>query len=148
MPLADEGPSEDATPDDAIPEEDPAAIDRAFAELVAGYHLTAQRPDPPTQPVEPALTSPPPPVEPTPPPAPEAERFVPPPIEPLPRPGLPAVLGWIGIGYAIVFVLLTAVGMRLPAIAGWLAILGFIGSFVILIIRLPRSRPPDDGARL
>ena len=37
-------------------EDDRAAIDRAFAELVAGYHLTADPPDsdtaePPTEPV-------------------------------------------------------------------------------------------------
>jgi len=128
MPLAEDGSTDDATPED-----DTAAIDRAFAELVAGYHLTADLPDPLAPATEPAV---------------DLERFIPPPVEPLPRPGLPAVLGWIGIGYATVFVLLTAMGVRLPAVAGWLAIVGFIGSFAILITRLPRSRPPGDGAVL
>jgi hypothetical protein len=142
MPLAEDGSSADRTPED-----DPAAIDRAFAELVAGYHLTAQRPDPPAlAPEQVPLQAPA--AEPSSAPEPEADQFVPPPVEPLPRPGLPAVLGWIGIGYAAVFVLLTAAGVRLPALAGWLAIAGFLCSFLILLTRLPRSRPPGDGAVL
>jgi hypothetical protein len=141
MPLAEDGSADDVTPED-----DPAAIDRAFAELVAGYHLTAERPDPPALVAEHVL-QPPMPMEPTNSPRElEADQFIPPPVEPLPRPGLPALLGWIGIGYAAVFVLLTAVGVRLPAVAGWLAIAGFLGSFVILLTRLPRSQPPGDGA--
>lgn len=143
MPLA-----EDGSPDDVAPEDDPAAIDRAFAELVAGYHLTAERPDPPALVAEQVPLQPPALMEPTGRSELEADQFVRPPVEPLPRPGLHAVLGWIGIGYAAVFVLLTAVGVRLPAVAGWLAIAGFIGSFVILLTRLPRSRPPGDGAVL
>jgi hypothetical protein len=142
MPLAEDGSSADRTPED-----DPAAIDRAFAELVAGYHLTAQRPDPPAlAPEQVPLQAPA--AEPSSAAEPEADPFVPPPVEPLPRPGLPAVLGWIGIGYAAVFVLLTAAGVRLPALAGWLAIAGFLCSFLILLTRLPRSRPPGDGAVL
>ena len=143
MPLAEDGSSADRRPED-----DPAAIDRAFAELVAGYHLTAERPDPPALAPEQVPLQPPAPTEPTSPLEPEADQFVPPPVEPLPRPGLPAVLGWIGIGYAAFFVLLTAAGVRLPAVAGWLAITGFLGSFLILLTRLPRSRPPGDGAVL
>jgi hypothetical protein len=79
---------------------------------------------------------------------PEPERFVPPPLEPLPRPDLPSLLGWIGIGLAVLFVLITAVGLRLPAWAGWLAIVGFVGALAVLIARLPRQRPPGDGAVL
>jgi hypothetical protein len=79
---------------------------------------------------------------------PEPERFVPPPLEPLPRPDLPSLLGWIGIGFAVLFVLITAVGLRLPAWAGWLAIIGFVGALAVLIARLPRQRPPGDGAVL
>jgi hypothetical protein len=128
MPLA-----EDGSTDDAAPEDDTAAVERAFVELVAGYHLTADRPDPLAPATEPVV---------------DIEHFIPPPVEPLPRPGLPALVGWIGIGYACVFVLLTAMGVRLPASAGWLAIVCFVGSFAILITRLPRSRPPGDGAVL
>ena len=40
-------------------EDDRDAIDRAFAELVAGYHLTADPPDPPTNepPTEPVTAN-------------------------------------------------------------------------------------------
>src|SRR5215211_1144076 len=71
-----------------------------------------------------------------------------PPAEPLPRLSALSLLGWSGIGYAAVFVLLTAVGIRLPPLAGWLAIGGFVTSFAILDSQLPRSRPPGDGAVL
>jgi hypothetical protein len=191
------------------------AIDRAFAEIVAGYHLTADRPDPlasgqlaseprpdsravdsrsadsltadsltadsrgAEQQGADVLSADPPPraddlpeqplfrfvpyVPPVVNPAtadralphraaaestPEPERFVPPPLEPLPRPDLPSLLGWIGIGIAVLFVLITAVGLRLPAWAGWLAIIGFVGALAVLIARLPRQRPPGDGAAL
>lgn len=149
--------------------DDREAIDRAFAELVAGYHLTADRPDSlvADHSVEQRLPDGAP-SESAPDPAPEAEqvllrlpeplelaspaahedRFIPPPVEPLPRLSASALLGWIGIGYAVVFVLLTAVGIRLPALAGWLAIGGFVSSFAILVSQLPRSRPPGDGAVL
>ena len=186
------------------------AIDRAFAEILAGYHLTAERPDPllsgplaaeprpdsrvtdsrsadsltadsrdaeqqgadvlsadppprtddlPEQPLFRFVPYVPPAVDPatadralphraaaesTP----EPDRFVPPPLEPLPRPDLPSLLGWIGIGIAVLFVLITAVGLRLPAWAGWLAIIGFVGALAVLIARLPRQRPPGDGAVL
>jgi hypothetical protein len=153
----------------ALPSEDDRdAIDRAFAELVAGYHLTADGPDsettePSTEPVNPPLIS-------------EAnsaanwatdhplfdladkpadaqtsfekpfqDRYVPEPLPPLRRPAVPALLGWIGIGYAIVIVLAATFGLRFPAWAGWLAVGSFVGGFGILMTRLPRERPPDAG---
>ena len=114
----------------ALPsEDDREAIDRAFAELVAGYHLTAERPDPPrgpaatdqaaaSEPVAPQLrrrsTTDRHPVRAGDPPRSSApgggacgasprwsvqteERYVPEPLPPLRRPGVPALLGWIGI---------------------------------------------------
>ena len=143
MAPTDDGPAHNGMSDDAI--------DRAFAELVAGYHLTADGPDAPVSEHK---------TEQRPPagarseaielaPAAELEeRFIPPPVEPLPRLSAPTLLGWIGIGYAAMFVLLTAVGIRLPPLAGWFAIGGFVTSFAILISQLPRSRPPGDGAVL
>ena len=148
-------------------EDDRDAIDRAFAELVAGYHLTADPPDsdttePPTEPVSP-------------PSIPDAngaanwarrssavrprwkrrrrsdllqtnpDRYVPEPLPPLGRPGVPALLGWIGIGYAILIVLAATFGLRFPAWAGWIAVGSFVGGFGILMTRLPRDRPPDAG---
>ena len=145
-------------------EDDRDAIDRAFAELVAGYHLTADPPDqptnePPTEPVTPMpdgapnwatdhplfglmetpvdvqASS----VEPS------QDRYVPEPLPPLGRPGVPALLGWIGIGYAIVIVLAATFGLRFPAWTGWIAVGSFVGGFGILMTRLPRNRPPDAG---
>jgi hypothetical protein len=162
MSLADDD-TRNGMPDDR------EAIDRAFAELVAGYHLTADRsnspmadqsaeqrphvsapPEPDSDPepeAEQVRLRLPEPIEPASPAA-QDERFVPPPMEPLPRLSAASLLGWIGIGYAVVFVLLTAVGIRLPPLAGWLAIGGFVTSFAILVSQLPRSRPPGDGAVL
>jgi hypothetical protein len=162
MAHGDDGPVPKGMSDD-----DREAIDQAFADLVAGYHLTADRSDPPMAErgaeQRPPVSSPPEswtdlapehvlsplpePMEIAPPAEPE-ERFIRPPVEPLPRLKATALLGWMGFGYAVVFVLLTAVGIRLPALAGWLAIGGFVSSFAILVSQLPRSRPPGDGAVL
>jgi hypothetical protein len=143
-------------------DDDREAIDRAFAELVAGYHMTADRPDP----LPPLKIEPDPPSDP--PLAPRVEEhqrlvdpqprvfdlaaagepdepFVPEPPPPLPRPALPVLLAWIGLGYAAVVVLLASFGVRLPPWAGWLALAGFVGGFAVLVARLPRSRPPDAG---
>ena len=148
-------------------EDDRDAIDRAFAELVAGYHLTADRSEsetaePPTEPVsQPSM--------------PDAngvnwatdhplfglletptddrtsaeetsqDRYVPEPLPPLGRPGVPALRGWIGISYAILIVLAATFGLRFPAWAGWIAVGSFVGGFGILMTRVPRDRPPDAG---
>lgn len=73
------------------------------------------------------------------------EPFEPPPAPPLPRPKWPTLLAWIGLGYAVLAVLATVVGLRLPIWAGWLAVVGFVGGFATLVIRMPRTRRPDDG---
>ena len=153
----------------ALPSEDDRdAIDRAFAELVAGYHLTADRPDPLTHeaPDEPAVGSSAldgdttanwaadhplfglvetPPEAPLVAEEPTEERYTPEPLPPLQRPAVPALLGWIGIGYAIVIVLAATLGLSFPAWAGWVAVGSFVGGFGILMTRLPRERPPDAG---
>lgn len=148
-------------------EDDRDAVDRAFADLVAGYHLTAARPDPPTDPpssveaqatasdqqrgpdntwadehplfhfsdpvVAPEESEP------------QEERFVPEPPMPLGRPAWPVLVAWLAMGYAVLAVLATALGVRLPVWASWLAVAGFVGGFALLVARLPRHRPPDAG---
>jgi len=143
-------------------EDDREAVDRAFADLIAGYHLTADRPDPLlAQPGEspqnaeqddswadehPLFRGPEPAPQAEPATEPEPEpAYVPDPMPPLGRPAVPALLGWIAIGYAIVMVLGAAFGIRFPAWAGWLAVGSFLGGFGILMTRLPRRRPPDAG---
>lgn len=145
------------------------SVDRAFAELVAGFHLTADRPDPPTwaRPDSPArapgavFEAPPLPREDLDPagldlpgldePAPDAESevveegFDPGPPPPLPRPAWPVLVGWIGLGYAMLTVLLVAIRVPLPSWAAWAGVIGFVGGFGLLISRLPRQRPPDAG---
>ena len=140
------------------------AIDRAFAEMVAGYHLTADRPELPAAAPRPrpisspnrspmslgptrsrssASSSLPPPRRPE--EAPADEPYEPEPLPPLRRPGIPALVGWIGMAYAVVVALAGTFGVTFPTWAGWLAIAGFIGGFGILMSRLPRHRPPDAG---
>ena len=91
--------------------------------------------EPPVEPAEPSAGHPPTP----------QERFDPGPPPPLPRPAWPVLVGWIGLGYAMVTVLVLAVGFDLPAWAGWAGIIGFVGGFALLVSRLPRQRPPDAG---
>lgn len=145
-------------------EDDRADIDRAFAELVAGYHLTADRPDPlidetpaaetPAPPEAPAtrwIESPralrfePPVPEPVVEAEPEDLTYEPDPLPPMRAPGVPALVGWIGIAYAVVVALAGTFGITFPTWAGWLAVAGFIGGFGLLLTRLPRYRPPGSG---
>lgn len=170
MAAADEsdrpGPGDD---DRARSGDDRDAIDRAFADLIAGYHLTAERPSPAVESAERSEPAAEPVAEPVaaeppssgwadnhplfryePEPAAETEpkpeeRFVPPPPEPLPKPAWPVLVAWIAMGYAMLLLLAVVVGVRFPAWAGWLAIIGFVGGFGILVTRLPRERPPDAG---
>lgn len=142
------------------PKFDPESVDRAFAELVAGYHLTADRPDPPPADPErawaedhplfavagtahggeaPAEEVPEPPVDE------RVERYEPEPLPPLARPGLPSLLGWIGIGFAALMVLAAGFGLRPPSWVGWLAVAGFVCGFTLLLTQLPRHRPPEAG---
>ena len=147
------------------------AVDRAFAELVAGYHLTAERPEPPPwdppvpgsaaepgtvfEPPRPLPDHDPPDTRPSPnfgPPDPRTvpapmpeEGYHPGPPPPLPRPAWPVLVGWIGLGYAMLTVLLVAIRVPLPAWAAWAGVVGFVGGFGLLVSRLPRQRPPDAG---
>lgn len=146
--------------------DDREAIDRAFDDLVAGYHLTSDRPDPLDGAAGSGGTSPA--LSPTPvadatdsaghhplfryvgKPEPDdesepQERFVPEPPPPLPKPAWPVLIAWIGMGYSVLAVLAVVLGARLPGWAGWLAVAGFVAAFGILVTRLPRHRPPDAG---
>jgi hypothetical protein len=140
-------------------DDDRAAIDRAFAEMVAGYHLT-----PTVRPAagglgggaaerggrrlwadqHPLFAFPPPSGEPLPEPEPHPP-YVPEPLPPMSRPGLPVLLGFLGISYAVLLVVAATFGLRFPTWAGWLAVGSFLTGFGILMTQLPRQRPPDAG---
>ena len=142
-------------------EDDRESVDRAFAEMIAGYHLTADPPDrQPTAPAEapqgaeadegwadhhPLFRLQPPAAEPALPPIADPPPYVPEALPPMSRPAVPVILGWIGIGYAVVLVLAATFGLRFPPWAGWLAVGSFLGGFGILMTQLPRHRPPDSG---
>lgn len=151
-------------------EDDKEAIDRAFAEMMAGYHLTSDRPDP--MPERAVRTDPgtetsslPGPLDTgwadahplfsyTPPPSieqdtevdeDELEPFVPPEPEPLPRPAWPVLVAWLALGYSLLMLLTVALGFRPPSWVSGLALVAFVGSLAVLFSRLPRHRPPDAG---
>lgn len=160
-------------------EDDRADIDRAFEQLVAGFHLTAEghradeRVDPSSR-IDPlpdastdadqevtadsprpsgtewvdvtstfrfAESAPPP----EPPPADEINYQPEDDLPPLRRPGIPALVGWIGMAYGVLVLLAGSFGAHFPVWAAWLAIAGFIGGFGVLVSRLPRHRPPGSG---
>lgn len=148
--------------------DDRDAIDRAFADLIADYERTADesdgyRPLPPEPPVADHPTPGSVPLldtswvdrhslfrfeEPEPVEEPEFvedDRFVPEPMEPIHRPDPPVLIAWIGLAYAVLAVLVSIFGVRLPAWAGWLAVVSFVGALAIMVTRLPRNRPPDSG---
>lgn len=164
-------------------DDDREEVDRAFADLVASYYLTSDRPDPlldqptslesgsPDQTVhevtardQQAETAPTTTEEGSPDSSwadnhplfrfedpvveeePELdEQFVPEPPMPLPHPAWPALVAWIAMGYSLLVVLAISLGAKLPTWVGWLALIGFVGGFGLLMTRLPRHRPPDAG---
>jgi hypothetical protein len=137
-------------------EDDREAIDRAFADLVAGYHLTAERPDPVVR-----ETPAPPPLERAwaedhplfryqaepqkPEPADVEEPYVPPPIPPMQRPAPLALIALVGFAFSVLVVFAASFGLPVPVWVGWTAVVSFVGAFGILVARLPRHRPPDAG---
>ncbi|MFT4164638.1 MAG: hypothetical protein QM650_05300 [Microlunatus sp.] len=164
--------------------DDKASVDRAFADLVAGFHLTAERPESdqpsdwdepvhrpqapgsvfetpgPTAPPGAADLGAPPPRAPEldlpeihlpeedeepEPAAAEEEHYDPGPLAPLPRPAWPVLVGWIGIGYAVLTVIVGVFGFPLPRWAAWAGVIAFAGGFGLLLSQLPRHRPPDAG---
>ena len=78
-------------------------------------------------------------------PEPELVPYVPEPLPPMSWPGVPALVGWVGIAYAVLLVMAATFGARIPSWAGWIAVVSFLTGFAILMTQLPRRRPPDAG---
>ncbi|NYJ01928.1 hypothetical protein HNR19_002626 [Nocardioides thalensis] len=79
------------------------------------------------------------------------DAFVPPPTPPIPRPPNDRLLAWIGIfGTPVLVVVLVALRITIPGWAGLLLAVAFVGGFLYLVTRSPRSPrdPWDDGARV
>lgn len=78
-------------------------------------------------------------------PEPAEERFEPPPPPPWPRPSAAVLVGWLGLGFAVVIMVAAALGVTVPRGLAWTAIGTFVGGFALLLSRLPRHRPPSSG---
>jgi hypothetical protein len=83
--------------------------------------------------------------------APDDDRYVPPPPPPLPSVARDRMLAWAGLFGSPSILLITLVfGVALPPWVGYLLVLGFLGGFGYLVVKMPRgpADPWDDGARL
>lgn len=79
------------------------------------------------------------------------DSYVPPPAPPIPRPPNDRLLAWIGIfGTPALVIVLVALRVTIPGWAGLLLAAAFVGGFLYLVMRSPRSPrdPWDDGARV
>lgn len=162
----------DAVEHDRGSDDDREAIDSAFAEMVAGYHLTSDRPDPlpplsersrgqrrtdsstawadqhPLFEEKELFEYDEPeaaPYERRDPMDEERERYVPESLPPMKVPSSVALAGIVGIAFAVGVVCAELLGARLPTWVGWLALVSFTSGLAVLISRLPRHRDPDDG---
>lgn len=79
------------------------------------------------------------------------EQFVPPEPPPLPYVPPSRLLAWcLMVGGPVLLLLSLVLDFWLPGILQLLAVAGFVGGFVYLVIRMPRDPrdPWDDGARV
>jgi hypothetical protein len=78
------------------------------------------------------------------------DRYVPPEAPPITSTDLASRLAWFGVLGAPLLLLIAALTLnRLPSLMVVGAVLGFVGGFATLVVRLPRDRDdngPDDGA--
>lgn len=74
------------------------------------------------------------------------DRYHPPEPPPLPRGDLVGRLAWAGVLLGPAFLLFAGVAWRdAPRLWLALAVLGFVGGFVTLVLRLPADRDDTDG---
>jgi hypothetical protein len=76
---------------------------------------------------------------------PDRSEYTPPPLPPMRPPRGLAVVAWALFGYALVALVLTIAGVRLPIWAGGAAIGAFAVALVLGWRLLPRDRDPGDG---
>lgn len=82
---------------------------------------------------------------------PEEEGFVPPEPPPLPVVAPDRGLAWAGVlGSPLVLLAALIFGIAIPTWLGYLLVLGFIGGFLYLVLKMPREPrdPWDDGAQV
>lgn len=76
---------------------------------------------------------------------PDPSEYTPPPLPPMRAPRGLAALAWICFGYAVLALLLTIIGVRLPLWAGWAAVIAFVTAILVGWRLLPKDRDPDSG---
>lgn len=123
--------------------------DEAWQAIVDNYGERPEVDEPPapatfTTSFEVALPAAPPEVE-------AEDRFVPPDPGPLPPIRFPEHLPWLGVlGIPAAMLVALLGGLSLPSWLGYLMVVGFVGSFVYLVLTMKRGGrdPWDDGARV
>jgi hypothetical protein len=78
---------------------------------------------------------------------PASEHYVPPAPPPLPRLDPVTKLAWLALfGGPLYLLITTATGTSPSGLAAFLAVAGFVGGFVVLVLRMDNGRPPDSGS--
>lgn len=131
-------------------------FDRDFSAMVSGLSMEGFSPaSPPPAPAEPPDLRVAPKPDPTPfnltaameaaePDEPERSDYVPPPLPPLRAPSHRGAIGWLCFSYVLITLVLTVMGVPLPAWAGWIAVVALIAAVLIGWRSLPKDRDPDD----
>ncbi len=77
----------------------------------------------------------------------DEDRFVPPPPPPLPTTTTDRMVAWVGIfGSPVVLLVALVLGIRLPELISYVLVMGFVGGFLYLVLKMNREpRDPDDN---
>ncbi|WP_323792166.1 hypothetical protein [Nocardioides sp.] len=81
----------------------------------------------------------------------DEDRFVPPPPPPIPTTTTDRMAAWVGIfGSPLVLLVALVLGIRLPELISYVLVLGFVGGFLYLVLKMNREPrdPGDNGAVL
>lgn len=77
----------------------------------------------------------------------DEDRFVPPTPPPIPSTTADRLAAWLGIfGSPAILLICLVLGIRPPEIINYLLVIGFVGGFVYLVVKMNREpRDPDDN---
>ncbi len=77
----------------------------------------------------------------------DQDRFVPPPPPPVPTTTTDRMIAWTGVfGSPAVLLVLLVLGLRPPSLINYVLVLGFVGGFLYLVVKMNREpRDPDDN---
>ena len=75
------------------------------------------------------------------------DRFIPPPPPPIPTTTPDRMAAWLGIfGSPTILLLCLVLDFRLPEFLNYLLVMGFVGGFLYLVLKMNREpRDPDDN---